>query len=429
MISRQIHRGLVWFNPSTNRIEPFAASHFSVSADENGLIFTLDQNRVFQDGSHLRCADVRTAIQTFIEAGENAAFQWPRGTHVFCQNDKLILNFPSKVPSKVLEQLAHPALAISKSSGLIGLGPYQLQKTSEKEIRLQKVWGNGVQKLIFKVATADELNENFRDGSVQDILYLGLFQAPHQECELLSGLVPTAFWLNVNANTWAFSKKEIRLALQTLVTKAVDDSGIFKEENRIWSLIPPSVLGFDRARENPKPTRSEAEQAKLRLMKEVKAKGKIEIVLRKSMVQDFDWRNFLNQMDPTGDLFNAVFLENDEYFSRYYAGQIGLSFLGSNVSRNDAFEILDMFRKTDKFNPAGVDNDTVTHLSAESNLANEPTDLIELSRRADKWVIENGYVIPLFSKRFKGCVAHGLQGYVIDPRGPLTIDYSQVHWN
>jgi ABC-type transport system substrate-binding protein len=428
VISRQIHRGLVWFNPAVNRLEPFAAKSYRLAEDGKSLAFEIDGTRRFHDGSALNCKIAQKALEALNSGGAEAAFQLPPGLRFSCKAETLVVSFATRVPVQFLETLAHPAAAISKTDGKVGLGPYRLLSQSPIGIELEKVWGSGFSHLEFRVASADLLQEEFARGEVHDILYLGLFQSPQAECQIISGLIPTSFWFNMNAKQWALEKREVRRALQILLAKTIADSELFSAENHLWSLIPPSVPGFHRERGLLRPSRSEAENAKLLLGKEVARKGKLGFVLRRSMANEYNWDEFFNQMDPQREIFSVEFLDNDEYFRRYYKGQITLSFLGSNVSRNDPFEILDLFRHLDAVNPAGVVADFVTTRSTQASAAVDLEQMAALAREADAWLIEQAYVVPLFSKRFRGCVNPRLHGYIIDPRGPLAVDYAQVQW-
>jgi ABC-type transport system substrate-binding protein len=424
LIGNQIHRGLLYVDPMTGTYLPHAASSWAIESKKGEIAFDLDQKIRFSDGTPVQCKDVAESLLRLLDKSYESSVALPKETQVLCDGPaKLQLRLKS-IPAKFLDILASPVAGITKKDGLTGIGPYRLAHDGSQMIALERVSGSGPRRIEFRVGSHESLVSQFRRKEVDDILYLGLFQDVDADCERVIGLSPTSFWLGVNARSWLFRDKSLRLAVLELIREGLSIRNIFSSEIRNSTLIPFGISG------NREPSGIKSEEVIVRLEKALArltaSHGPIQVTLRKAHEQAYDWPSLMRTVDPKSRIFKFEFLENDVFFKRYYGNQLTLFMVGANVTRNDPFEVLSFFRSKDHVNQSGVHQSVVDDLHEQAGVATSSEEVTRLARRANDWIISQGYALPLFSKRFSGCVQKNLSGYQISPLGPLSIDYSKV---
>ena len=158
----------------------------------------------------------------------------------------------------------------------------------------------------------------------------------------------------------------------------------------------------------------------------VKKYGRLKITLRDIQKNTYDWPSLLKTIDQSRQIAEVNYLSNKDFFELYYKKQLSIYFIGANITRNDPFEILSFFRKKDYVNLAGIAEPYVDYLMEKAVQSRTSDEVRQYAQQANAWVINEGYALPLFSKKFRGCIQPNLSGYKITSLGPLSIDYSLV---
>ncbi len=425
LIGYQMHRGLIRINPENGNYQGVAAKSWSFDKSQTTISFDLDLSLKFHDGSSLTCELVKASFVRIRNRAKETTIAFPENTSLHCSADgaKFQMQLPY-IPAQLLDTLASPAAAITKEDGLIGLGPYALKSQNNSEVNLTKFSGNGPAQIKFVISDQDTLINKFKDKEVDDLLYLGFFTNVNLPCQRIDGFSPTSFWIDVNSRSWAFNAKSNRLLISNLLRAAVEKNKIFDNEILSQSLIPYGVMGYAKAHGKNPPV--DISQLRNKLSRLVKENGKIRLTFRTVHQENYNWQALINTIDPDGSIFNVEFLENKAFFDAYYKKQLSVFFIGSNVTRNDPFEVLSFFRAKDFVNPSGVKGNVVDQLMTKANTATESDQVRHYAQVANDWIISEGYALPLFSKRFSACVQPNLSGYHLSPLGPITIDYSMI---
>lgn len=427
LIGRQMHRGLLQLGSASTSPEGFAAKSWRFSDDLKTISFDIDTSKFFSDGTPLTCDAVKESFERLIGHSKETSIQFPPRTVFRCQtSNTFTMTFAEAIPASLFDILGSSVTAITKADGIVGLGPYALEKNEEKKVVLRRQFGGGPHMIEFHVGDADFLVDHFKKGELDDILYLGFFQPVDLPCQKIRGLASSSFWMNINAATWKFREKKYRKAVQTLFAFAAREKKTFAAENPVNSLIPYGVPGYFDETDLLSFQQKDFAQSQKTLLAATKRFGRVHLELRESNRKVYNWDELLTFIDPQKKIFDIKFLSNTDYFKRYYQHQISVSFLGANVSRNDPFEVLSFFRSADPVNPAGIQTQVIDRISERASRTPKLDELRALSMQANRWIIEEGYVAPLFSKRFEGCVRENLTGYNLSPMGPLLMSYAEV---
>lgn len=423
VIGNQIHRGLIRRDPETGQFLGAIAERWETNDNPAESRFFLKKNILFHNGKNLTCGDVKFSFERLVQKKIETSIRFPKETSFQCEDGHTFVIRLPFVPAQLLDILASPAAAVSDKTGLVGLGPYRLTGEQEDSIQLESVVDVGPKQLLFRIATAEALTRQFSEGKVDDILYLGHFTSPKVSCLEITGLSPTVFWFGLNARNQPLKSETTRKRVKRLLELALDSTSIFKEEQRSISLIPFGVPGH----RSPASDSLEAEIRNLRgSIAKGLIKGKLRFGLRKINQSDYRWSELFSAADPKREIFAFEFLDNNEFFESYYQHRLDLFYVGGNITRNDPFEVLSFFRSDDTVNPSGVTSDQVDQLANQAASARTLAEVRDLATRADAWVLDHAYAVPLFSKRFRGCVRHGLTGYRLSPLGQVSLDYSLI---
>lgn len=424
IVGHQIHRGLLNYHHETGQIVGYAAKDWQYSADYKSLIFNLDTALKFHDGAYLTCDAILNSFNTLLKNKNSTSIKFPKTIKFKCIDNKFIMSM-NKIPTTIFETLASPAASISKGENSdIGIGPYKLASVSSNKIVLENVI-NPRNILNFIIDKRDTLVKLFIDGKVDDLIYLGLFEDLNLDCKKIISYTPTTFWLNLNTDKLALKDKKTRNLLQFYFDMGFEKSHIFKNENKLNGLIPYGVLGYNQVIK-AKLNNLDFLQIQKKLIHQTSKTNKIRLTLRKANKSMYEWDKLINLLDPDQKIFEVEYLDNQTFFKKYYNNDLSLFFLGANITRNDPFEVFSFFRHENKVNPASVKEDQISKLE---ELYNQSTSLSErklLAKKANEWLLSQGYIIPLFSKKLSGCVSKKLKGISISPVGPLMIDYSRV---
>jgi ABC-type oligopeptide transport system substrate-binding subunit len=259
-------------------------------------------------------------------------------------------------------------------------------------------------------------------------LYLGHFLKPEgRQCQVIQTLSPTSFWFGINANSPRLRLLKNRKAAQRVLEQAIAKTGIFSGELQTTSVIPYGVAG-SRAPAARLATDSRLEFERASLERIAASAGRIRLTLREVHQETYGWKQLFQELDPRRRIFDIEFLSNADFFERYYGGKLDIYLVGASVSRDDPSEVLTFFRRQDLVNQSGVREPFVDGMIEQIANARDSDEVRFLARQADLWIREQAYVVPLFSKRFSGCVSPRLAGYRFSPLGPLSMDYSSVRF-
>jgi len=425
IIGHQIHRGLFDYHPETGEIIPYAVKSWRYTSKFKAVEFTLRDDLSFHNGVTLKCEHVKNSFIRLVSQNKEIPRILPKSTGFKCIDNKFLMEM-SHVPYKLFDVLSSPMASISLENGLIGIGPFKLLKQTADQINLEQV--DKSKKLNFFINTEAKLVELFNKNKIDDLLYIGLFKDLKLKAKKVNAFTPTSFWMNINSLTWNFSELESRKHVQKYIKYWLIKNNIFSSENLLNGLVPFGVFGhnqFDYLKKDVEGLNILV--LKKQLLALVKKHGKILISLRSVNENVYAWKIWIKQMDPNGELFNVEFLDNKTFFTKYYQKKLSVFFIGANVSRNDPFEVFSFFSSTDKVNPAGVKDNYIKRISVEYYKSSEVSALKKHVNKANAWIIKQGYIVPLFSKKFVGYVKNEIRGLKINPLGPLMIDYQYVY--
>ncbi|HNT54822.1 MAG TPA: hypothetical protein PKG95_08935, partial [Anaerolineaceae bacterium] len=76
-----------------------------------------------------------------------------------------------------------------------------------------------------------------------------------------------------------------------------------------------------------------------------------------------------------------------------------------------------LFHSASEFNPTGYNNPEVDALLEQARSEPDPAVRIELYQQAERLIIEDGAVLPMFHSRMNQLVSPRVQGYTISPMG------------
>lgn len=424
VVGHQVHRGLLTYHPETGEIINYAAKEWFYSENYTKLNFVLRDDIKFHDGSPLTCHDVKNSFERLNTSGDNTSLKFPDKISFACDKNTFSIKMDI-IPSIIFDLIASPTAGISKGNGEIGIGPFKIIKYIANKIELQH-HSVPSKKLNFLIGTQEELKQKFSKGEIDDLIYLGFFEEVKlPDCQAVTGSTPTAFWFNLNTKAWGFDNLENRKIIQSLLHKVALETALFEKENSLNGLIPYGLLGHNQAINNFSLSDS-VERLRVKLLVLVKKYGRINFTLRQANQTNYDWSRFFTLLDPEKKIFNVEFLDNQVFFKRYYEKKLELFFIGANISRNDPFEVFSFFRKYDKVNPSQIENDFIDKSQVEYSKASSIKIKNQIAIDANNWIIQNAFVVPLFSKRLNGCVSKRLMNLKVSPLGPLVIDYSIV---
>lgn len=426
MIGNQIHRGLLRVDPNSGAFIPEIAKNWKVDSKAGTVIFELDLSRKFSDGSPIDCNAVKLSFEKLTGLGGDTSSVLPSEAAFACLDNGHFQILVKVVPALLFDIVASPIAAIQKNDGLIGAGPYKLKIQTDQRIELTRVYGAGPNTLEFIVGNHKDLIDQFEQGRIDDLTYLGLFtDVMLPGCHMIEGISPTVFWFGLNSREKIFVFIENRRVIQRLIFLGTLKTQIFSSENKVEGLIPFGVSG-SRNLASVQDVDAELQKSQQASQNLVKKYGKISFVLRDIQKSTFDWAKFFNALDPNRTIFDTTFLSNALFFEKYYKKEIPVFFVGANITRNDPFEVLSFFRKNDFVNLSGVKEGVVDNLMQSSAYADSSEKVKAFAKQAGDWVVDQGYAIPLFSKRFHGCISPALSGYRLSPLGPLSTDYSVI---
>ena len=426
VIGNQIHRGLIRTDPSSGATIPSIAKSWEISPKEGNVSFLLDETAKFSDNTPLNCLDAKRSFDRIISLKEETSFKFPEGTKVTCDGTNRLILTLTPIPAMLFDVLASPAAAISKDDGITGAGPYRVIHQDETEILLERVQGKGPKKISFQIADHKTLISRFKDKKIDDLIYLGLFLDVNEpECQVLEGLSPTVFWFGLNSRVPIFKTEFNRKIIQSLIDTGVEVTEIFSKENRVKGLMPYGMT-IGRTVASTDALAQRLVELRNKAIALTRYDGKINFYLREIQHDAFEWDLLFNKIDPDKLIFNFRFLNNSDFFKAYYEKKVPAFFVGANITRNDPFEVLSYFRKNDFVNLSGINSDEIDKLMTRSYQAETYEEIRTYAKQSSDWVIQKGYAIPLYSKRFRGCTSNKLKGYHLSPLGPLTIDYSLI---
>lgn len=429
LIGNQIHRGLIRIDPSSGATIPSVAKSWDISKEKGKITFTLDETARFTDGTKITCNDVMYSFQRITTHQIETSFILPKDINFNCEDNSNFVIKTKLIPALLFDLLASPSAAISKEDGITGAGPYRIKKQNENEILLEKAKGKGPVLISFQIGNHEYLVNKFKKNEIDDLIYLGLFlDIKEQNCEYLEGLAPTVFWFGINSRAQTFKSLENRKTIQKLLNLGIEVSKIFSNENRVKGLMPYG-MSIERNVSSVDDLNIRLKNEYSKAIKIISKFGKIDFYLRETQKESFNWKSLFDNIDSNRKLFNIKFLNNSDFFDVYYNKSAPIFLIGANITRNDPFEVLSFFRKHDFINPSGVSLDLIDKLMLKSSNAINYEEIKKNAKEASDWIIENGYAIPLFSKRYKGCFSKKINGYQLSPLGPLTIDYSLIEKN
>lgn len=426
LIGNQIHRGLVRVDPNSGAFTPEIAKSWKVDSKAGTVLFDLNLSRLFSDGTPIDCNAVKLSFEKLTALGGNTSSVFPSESKFSCLDQKNFEVSLKVIPALFFDIVASPIAAIQKADGLVGAGPYKIEVQSDEKITLTRVYGNGPSTLEFIVGNHTALIEKFKQGQIDDLTYLGLFtDVTLPTCQMIEGISPTVFWFGFNAREKIFESVENRRIIQRLIYLGTVKTQIFSAENKVEGLIPFGVSG-NRNLASVQDVDGELKKSQIAVAKLIAKFGKLSFVLRDIQKNTFEWGNFFQAIDPSSSIFDQSFLSNEAFFEKYYKKEVPVFFVGANITRNDPFEVLSFFRKNDFVNLSGVKLSVVDDLMKRSAYADGSDQVKAFAKEAADWIVDQGYAIPLFSKRFHGCISPSITGYKLSPLGPLSTDYSSV---
>lgn len=434
VVGRQIHRGLFMINPETGETEPYLAQSSRRTTDGRTMVIQLKSGFHFHDGTPVHCPAVQASLEQMRHLFDGRAWFLPKGLKFRCEGDEtLFIEGKHQLPERLQQILSYPSAAVSKvENAEIGIGPYQLKDTTSNRLMLHWV-GNPrstsnkdrPQNLLFQIDTDKNLIQGFREGNIDDLSYLGLFQSLKDEtCLRHRSLGPVVFWLSLNARHASLRTAQQRRHWVTILDDSLTRTNPFANESVTHSWIPFGL--YTRPKSPPPLDPNEIRSVRQSLIADVKRNGLVRLTLRESTREAYNFHDWLRYLDPREELFKIEYVSNIEFFRRYQKQDLDIFWLGATMTVFDPFELLSFFRKNDPVNPSGVTESVIDQLLERSIYATPRDELLRLAREADGWVRDEGYGVPLFIKEMNTCISPRAKTYSWTPLGPFGADYEKI---
>jgi len=283
-VNNSIYEKLV-YQTEDNRIEPWLATSWEVTDDQKTFTFKLRDDVVFHDGSKFNAEVVKYNFDRIVNPETKAA-----SAYALIENYKssevideytVSIHF-SEPAATFLSNLSQPKLAIvskeaaekyglSLATNPVGSGPFKFVNLDENnEIVLERYddysWkapfadheGKAyLNKITYKIIP----EEATRIGSVQSNQLNAVETVPPQDLksikangnlkiyETQTAGMPYGLFINPENEPW--NELEARLALQeTIDVDNIVNTLYLGTYKRAWSVITPSILGYDQSLEN-----------------------------------------------------------------------------------------------------------------------------------------------------------------------------------
>ena len=283
-VNNSIYEKLV-YQTEDNRIEPWLATSWEVTDDQTTFTFKLRDDVVFHDGSKFNAEVVKYNFDRIVNPETKAA-----SAYALIENYKssevideytVSIHF-SEPAATFLSNLSQPKLAIvskeaaekyglSLATNPVGSGPFKFVNLDENnEIVLERYddysWkapfadheGKAyLNKITYKIIP----EEATRIGSVQSNQLNAVETVPPQDLksikangnlkiyETQTAGMPYGLFINPENEPW--NELEARLALQeTIDVDNIVNTLYLGTYKRAWSVITPSILGYDQSLEN-----------------------------------------------------------------------------------------------------------------------------------------------------------------------------------
>ncbi len=283
-VNNSIYEKLV-YQTEDNRIEPWLATSWEVTDDQKTFTFKLRDDVIFHDGSKFNAEVVKYNFDRIVNPETKAA-----SAYALIENYKssevideytVSIHF-SEPAATFLSNLSQPKLAIvskeaaekyglSLATNPVGSGPFKFVKLDENnEIVLERYddynWkapfadheGKAyLNKITYKIIP----EEATRIGSVQSNQLNAVETVPPQDLksikangnlkiyETQTAGMPYGLFINPENEPW--NELDARLALQeTIDVDNIVNTLYLGTYKRAWSVITPSILGYDQSLEN-----------------------------------------------------------------------------------------------------------------------------------------------------------------------------------
>lgn len=464
-VNNSIYEKLV-YQTEDNRIEPWLATTWEVTDDQKTFTFKLRDDVIFHDGSKFNAEVVKYNFDRIVNPETKAA-----SAYALIENYKssevideytVSIHF-SEPATTFLSNLSQPKLAIvskeaaekyglSLATNPVGSGPFKFVNLDENnEIVLERFddynWkapfadheGKAyLNKITYKIIP----EEATRIGSVQSNQLNAVETVPPQDLksikvngnlkiyETQTAGMPYGLFINPENKPW--NELEARLALQeTIDVDNIVNTLYLGTYKRAWSVITPSILGYDQSLEYT--DKIDLENANKRLeslgwtknSEGIREKDGKELVLRLidsnvNREKRHDIATIIQQqLKEIG--VKLVITTSADYYNITKNGK-DYDVIGNSRVAGDP-DVLRLFFHSDNLPENGgsslarLHDNEIDHWLEEGELESDTEKRADLYKKVQQKLIGQGYFIPIYVFPYTVATSNDVNGLTFDSQG------------
>lgn len=464
-VNNSIYEKLV-YQTEDNRIEPWLATSWEVTDDQKTFTFKLRDDVIFHDGSKFNAEVVKYNFDRIVNPETKAA-----SAYALIENYKssevideytVSIHF-SEPAATFLSNLSQPKLAIvskeaaekyglSLATNPVGSGPFKFVKLDENnEIVLERYddynWkapfadheGKAyLNKITYKIIP----EEATRIGSVQSNQLNAVETVPPQDLksikangnlkiyETQTAGMPYGLFINPENEPW--NELDARLALQeTIDVDNIVNTLYLGTYKRAWSVITPSILGYDQSLENT--AKIDLENANKRLeslgwtknSEGIREKNGKELVLRLidsnvNREKRHDIATIIQQqLKEIG--VKLVITTSADYYNITKNGK-DYDVIGNSRVAGDP-DVLRLFFHSDNLPENGgsslarLHDNEIDQWLEEGELESDTEKRADLYKKVQQKLIGQGYFIPIYVFPYTVATSNDVNGLTFDSQG------------
>jgi oligopeptide transport system substrate-binding protein len=130
--------------------------------------------------------------------------------------------------------------------------------------------------------------------------------------------------------------------------------------------------------------------------------------------------------EKTGTIVNFVALKDTEFYQRLDSGDYDLAIFPINATENSVTSQLEKFCSYNNYNYLSYQNHDYDALIDKITLATSFSEIANLSYKAEKFLVENAVIIPLFYEKDFFALSASNQSVNYSPYGP-TVDFTNAY--
>ncbi|MED3961173.1 ABC transporter substrate-binding protein [Niallia taxi] len=470
-VNNSIYEKLV-YQTEDNKIEPWLATSWEVSDDQKTFTFKLRDDVTFHDGSKFNAEVVKYNFDRIVNPETKAASAYALIENY--ESSEVVDEYTVKIhfsepAATFLSNLSQPKLAIVSKEGAekyglslatnpVGSGPFKFVSQDENNEIVLERYADYTGKAPFAEhegkAYLDKLTykiipeEATRIGSVQSNQLNAVETVPPQDLKSIKAngnlkifeteTAGMPYGLFINPENAPWNELDARIALQkTIDVDNIVNTLYLGTYKRAWSVITPTILGYDKSLENT--GKVDVEDANKRLenlgwkknSEGVREKDGKELVLRLidsnvNREKRHDIATIIQQQVKEIGVKLEI-TTSAEYYNITKNGK-DYDVIGNSRVAGDP-DVLRLFFHSENLPENGgsslarLHDDEIDQWLEEGELETDTEKRVELYKQVQQKLIGQGYFIPIYVFPYTVATSNDVEGLTFDSQGyPLFND-------